>query len=134
MIEVTPLADLVGERIPAAMERYLNERMFGALSTLASSPTTVVAAADADPAASALVLDRFLDDYDGGSRSLRVVELGFNHIAVTLRVRLRDKQTGQLLGAASVTAEDDRASGTTKAAIDHAVDRIRDFVQAGYAR
>jgi hypothetical protein len=134
VIELTPLADLVGDRLPAPLERYLNERMIEVLGGLGSAPTTVVAAGDADPAAPALAIDRFLDDYDAGSRSLRVVELGFNHIAVTLRVRLRDKQTGDLLGAASVTAEDDRASGTTKAAIDHAVKRIGDFVRKGYAR
>ena len=59
---------------------------------------------------------------------------GFNHVAVNKRVRLRDKQSGQLLAAASVTAEDDRASGTTRAAIDHATARIRAFVETGYAR
>jgi hypothetical protein len=55
-------------------------------------------------------------------------------VAVTLRIRLRDKASGQLLGAASVTAEDDRASGTSKAAIDHATTRIRGFVETGYAQ
>ena len=132
VIEVTQVADLIGDRIPPSMERYLNERVLAAFSGLPSSPTTVPGPVDA--AVRALLVDGFLDDYDAGSRSLRVVELGFNHVAVTMRVRLRDKQSGQLLAAASVTAEDDRASGTTRAAIDHAAARIRAFVEAGYAR
>ena len=45
-----------------------------------------------------LVIDGFVDDYDPGSLPLRVVELGFNHVAVTVRIRLRDKQSGRIIG------------------------------------
>jgi hypothetical protein len=134
VIEVTPLIDLIGDRLPPLMERYLDERMIQAFTGLPSSPATQKGPVDSDTGVPTLLVDGFLDDYDAGSRSLRVVELGFNHVAVTLRVRLRDKVSGQLLGAASVTAEDDRASGTTKAAIDHATARIRGFVETGYAQ
>jgi hypothetical protein len=134
VIEVAPLADLIGDRIPPAVERYLNERFLAAFSHLPSSPATVQSPVEADAGVRALMADGFLDDYDAGSRSLRVIELGFNHVAVTMRVRLRDKESGRLLGAASVTAEDDRASGTTRAAIDHATARIHAFVETGYAR
>jgi hypothetical protein len=134
VIEVTPIADLIGDRIPPPMERYLNERLLQAFTGLPSSAATVKGPAPSAAGVPALVVDGFLDDYDAGSRSLRVVELGFNHVAVTLRVRLRDQASGELLGAASVTAEDDRASGTTRAAIDHATAQIRAFVETGYAR
>ena len=137
VIEVGPLQDLIGARLPADMERYLDDRVLRALDALPSSPRVVAATSGArdEPPATVptLVIDGFIDDYDPGSRALRAVELGFNHIAVTVRVRLRDQQTGRLLGAASVTAEDDRASGTTKAAIDHLTSRIRAFVAKGYA-
>ena len=133
-IEVVPLADLIGERIPPAMETYLNERLMKALSGLPSSPSIAQSPIDSRAGMPTLVVDGFVDDYDAGSRPLRLVELGFNHVAVTVRVRLRDEQSGQLLGAASVTAEDDRASGTTRAAIDHAIARVRAFVETGYAR
>jgi hypothetical protein len=131
-IEVAPLADLIGDHIPPLIEQYLNERLVKALSHLPASSTAARSPADAE--ASTLIVDGFLDDYDAGSRSLRIAELGFNHVAVTVRVRLHDKASGHLLGAASVTAEDDRASGTTRAAIDHAAARIRAFVESGYAR
>lgn len=140
-IEVRPLDDLLGTRMPAEMQRYLHDRLLRVLDRLPSSPV-IVAADDGETGVSAeppaavptLVLDGFIDDYDAGSRALRAAELGFNHVAVTVRVRLRDQRTGRLLGAASVTAEDDRASGSTKAAINHLTDRIRDFVAGGYAR
>lgn len=131
-IEVAPLADLIGDRIPPPMEQYLNERLVKALSGLPAAPTNLSRPLDAEPGT--VVVDGFIDDYDAGSRPLRVVELGFNHVAITIRVRLRAKASGQLLGAVSVTAEDDRASGTTRAAIDHAAARIRAFVEAAYAR
>jgi hypothetical protein len=134
VIEVTPVVDLIGERIPPPMARYLDDRLFSVLSGLPSSPTIVKPSADADGTAPTLVIDGFLDDYEAGSRSMRLVELGFNHVAVTLRIRLRDQSSGQLLGAASATAEDDRASGTTKAAIDHAIGRLRAFVETGYVQ
>ncbi len=144
VIEVRPLSDLFGARVPPAMERYLDDRIRTALRDLPSSPAVVGVpapipgetrdeAADGSPEAT-LVVEGFLDDYEEGSRSLRLVELGFNHIAVTVRIRLRDKTSGRLLGAASVTAEDDRASGTIRAAINNTADRIRGFVETGYAR
>jgi len=134
VIELAALSDLVGERLPPSMERYLNERMAAALGRLPPTLPTVRRPAESEADVPALVVDGFVDDYDAGSRALRVAELGFNHVAVTVRVQLRDKQSGQLLGAASVTAEDDRASGTTRAAIDRAAEQIRDFVERGYAR
>jgi hypothetical protein len=134
VIEVTPLVDLIGDGMPPSMERYVNDRMITALSGLPSSPAIEKAFADGDATVPTIAVDGFVDDYEAGSRAMRVVELGFNHIAVTLRIRLRDKRSGQVLGAASVTAEDDRASGTVRAAIDHASARIRAFVEAGYAR
>jgi hypothetical protein len=39
-----------------------------------------------------------------------------------------------VLGAASITAEDDRETGTTKAALDHVASRVRAFIATGYAR
>jgi hypothetical protein len=142
VIEFIPLADLVGARVPAERVRYLHERIAAELRDLPTAPavdTPAPAVPGAPPDAGdgtvqILVVDGFLDDYETGSRAMRIAELGFNHIAVTVRVRLRDKASGRLLGAASVTAEDDSASGTTSAAIEHAAERIRAFVETGYAR
>jgi hypothetical protein len=79
-----------------------------------------------------LVLDGFIDDYDPGYVGLRLVELGLNHQVVTVRIQLQDKQTGAVVGAASVTAQDNRVVGTAKANIGRLVSRVRMFVEAGY--
>jgi hypothetical protein len=123
------------------MEVYLNEQIMKALKGMPSSPTVVTSAEDAigeadmtvaNSAIPTLVVEGELDDYDAGSLPLRVVELGFNHVAVTVRLRLRDKQSGRILAAASITTEDNRATGTTTTAIDHLAKRIRAFVGSGY--
>jgi hypothetical protein len=125
MIEFAPVVNLVGSRVPVTMVHYLHERI---TATLRALP------ANADPAASTAVVEGFLDDYDAGSRAMRLAEIGFNHIAVTVRIRVLDKSSGRLLGAASITAEDDSASGTTTGAIDNAAERLRAFIATGYAQ
>ena len=141
VIEMKPLDNLLPGHVPPRMEEYLDQQIMNALQGLASSPTVVRSAEDdireadvtgANGSIPTLVVEGYLDDYDPGSVPLRVVELGFNHVAVTVRLRLRDKQSGQILGAASITTEDNRATGTTKAAIDHLAKRIRTFVGSGY--
>lgn len=141
-IELHALNNTLPGHVPQAATRYLDARLATELAQNGVSVTVVhatddVAARSNDAegdAGQSLVIDGYLDDFNAGSRSLRIVELGFNHIAVTVRVRIRDKHTHRLLGAVSVTAEDDRATGTTSAAIDRVVGHIRAFIEGGYAR
>lgn len=142
-IEVTPLESLLPGRIPPAMKKYLDDRISGELKQVTSSPQIVASAPvtfagvvvpEPDSAVRTLVIDGFVDDYDPGSLPLRIVELGFNHVAVTVRVRLRDKTSGAIVGAASITTEDNRATGTTRTAINRVAKRIRTFVNSGYGR
>ena len=50
-----------------------------------------------------LLLRGSVDDYNAGSRALRVAELGLNHAVVTIRVQLEDASSKQVLGAATIT-------------------------------
>ncbi|MEP6915033.1 MAG: hypothetical protein ABJC89_05280 [Acidobacteriota bacterium] len=143
VIELHEFSNMLPGRVPAPMERYLGDRIARALSRITAAPVVervsaldlAVARLSPDTRAEAVLLaDGFLDDYEPGSRALRIVELGFNHVAVTVRMQLRDKQSNRLLGAVSVTAEDDRETGTTKAAIDRVASRIGRFVESGFAR
>ena len=141
-IEVRRLESLLPGRIPPNMERYLDDRITAELAAVISSPRVVQVTDDIPagdiveplPSAPTLIVDGFVDDYDPGSVPLRLVELGFNHVAVTVRVRLRDKDSGEVVGAASITAEDNRATGTTRSAINRVAKRIRAFVNSGYGR
>ncbi len=143
IIETHWLDDQLGGRMPAGEQRDLNDGLVAQLRGLPSRPD--VRRADPDPSdgsapepdvagAPTLVLDGSIDDYDRGYEGLRLVELGFNHLVVTVRVRLRDKQTGRVLAAASITAQDDRVTATTRGTIRRLVRHIGSFVRAGYAR
>jgi hypothetical protein len=140
IIEMHPLENLV-PAMPSELERYLNDTLAEQLHRLPSSPAIVRRDPEAPledsgdveaEAAPTLVLDGFIDDYDPGYVGLRLVELGLNHQVVTVRIQLRDKQTGDIVGAASVTAQDNRAVGTVKATIGRLAARLRTFVEAGY--
>jgi hypothetical protein len=131
-IEVKPLENLIGNHLPAPMERYLNERVMHELQSLKSSPKVEAYDESAPSQEFALVFEGFIDDYDPGYVGLRLLEFGFNHIAITVRFQLRDKKTGDIVGAASITAQDDRATATTKGAVDRLAKRIHKFVNPGY--
>jgi hypothetical protein len=141
VIEVRKLDDMLPGHVPPALERYLNARLVKELGTVPTSPRVVslddsAAPGEGDaqsaPAHQTLVCEGFIDDYDPGYLALRLVELGFNHLALTVRLQLRDKATGRLVGAASVTSQDDRVSATSRAAADRLAHRLGRFVGAGY--
>lgn len=141
VIEIHPLDDLLPGHVPVELERYLNARLARELQSVPTAPRVVLvdplaAPADGDPPAAdpseTLLCQGYIDDYDPGYLSLRLVELGFNHVALTVRLQLRDKSTGHVVGAASVTAQDDRVSATSRGAVDRLVHRLGQFVDAGY--
>ena len=142
VVEVAPLENLLGAAIPTATERYINERVTDGLRLLPTAPEVVVLtngpALAAQPAAAdgvrTLRVEGFIDDLDAGSLPLRIAELGFNHVAVTVRIRLRDKATSEMIGAASFTAQDDRVTASANVAINNLAKRIRTYVQSGYDR
>jgi hypothetical protein len=134
-VEVKPLENLLLGQIPPQMEVYLNQQIFSQLHSVKSKPEIVTLdETQPDPGKPSLVLEGYIDDYDPGYIGLRFVELGFNHVAVTVRFQLRDRQSGQIVAAASVTAQDDRVTATPRGAINTIARRIRDFVNSGYGR
>jgi hypothetical protein len=143
VIETHWLENLIPGRMPSELERYLNDALAEQLHLVASSPTIVrrdpelaftEALAPGAPAVPTLVFEGFIDDYDPGYIGLRLVELGFNHMVITVRIQLRDKQTGQIVGAASITAQDNRVTATVRGTIGRLAHRVRTLVGAGYAR
>lgn len=138
-IEVQPLDNLILGLLPEKMETYIDDQIFKDLQSIKAKPK-VVRYSDFPPAgddASAyagpsLVFRGYVDDFDAGYASLRLAEIGFNHVAVTIRFELRDKQTGEVVAAASITSQDDRSTGTTKSAVNKIARRIGSFVNSGY--
>ena len=145
IVEVMPLQNLLGTAVPLTTERYINDRVAEGLRALPTSPQVIAVITDpatqsasvtstAPPGWSArtLLVEGYIDDLDAGSLPLRVAELGFNHVAVTVRIRLRDKTTSQVVSAASFTAQDDRVTASANGAINNVAKRIRTYVESGY--
>jgi len=76
-----------------------------------------------------LILDGFVDNYHPGSRGLRLVELGLNHAVVTVRFQLRDRQTDEILGSASITVYERAASRTVRSAINQAAKTVAECIR-----
>ena len=143
VIEVRPFQNLVRSGLPANLERYLNDRFLQQLRSLPPSVTVERVDSTRDdaetpeaPATTALALrcDGFIDDFDPGYAWLRLAELGFNHLVVTIRLQCRDRDTRLVIGAASSTARDGRVTASGRGAIDRVLQRAGGFVKAGFAR
>ena len=142
VLEVRPLDNLVLDRMPAPMERHLNEQIYANLKSLKVFPEITREGYEfiiEDPSAKpevkpTLVFEGSIDDYEPGVRSLRLVELGYNHVAVTVRFQLRDKQTNEILSSSSITAQDDTVSGSTRSAEDKVAKRIGKLVGGEFHR
>jgi hypothetical protein len=140
VLEVKKLDNLVLGQIPSPMERYLNDRIYAYLKSLKLFPEVAREGYDfviEDPsvktaAKPTVIFEGAIDDYEPGYRSLRFAELGFNHVAVTVRFQLRDKQTQEILSSSSITAQDDTPTGSTKSAENRVAKRIRKLVAAEY--
>ena len=143
VIEMRPLESLLPGRLPSDLERYLNDRLAQQLHQLPSYP--VVERVDPDPwsvtpeerrvsSVPTLIFEGVIDDYDPGYVGLRLAELGFNHFVLTVRFECRDKDTGRIVAAASVTAQDDRAIARGRPIVDRLAGHVRHFIEAGYVR
>lgn len=139
-IELAPVVNLLPAHVTANVPRELGVRLERRLRALPSRPRIeeigdqMLPGADAVSSEPALALEVALDDFEAGSRPLRALEVGFNHVAVTVRVRVSREDTGEVLGAVSITAQDDRESGSTSTAMDHVVSAIGHWIGDGYAR
>jgi hypothetical protein len=133
-IEVEAFDNEVLDQIPVPMERYFNGRVLAELRSVKSNPKVQQETADRDGTANqpTLVLTGAIEDYDPGYVGLRMIELGFNHVAVTVRYELHDKDSGEIVAAASLSAQDDRVNASPKAAMNKIVRRIRNVINSGY--
>ena len=140
VLEVRKLDNLILDQIPPPMEQYINDKVFKELASLKLFPEVVRQSDEIAPEGAngvitlpaALIFEGAIDDYSPGYRGLRYVELGFNHVAVTVHFQLKDKQTGAVIGSASITSQDNRATASAKAAIDGTAKRIKGFIKSGF--
>jgi hypothetical protein len=138
VLEVKKLDNLVLDRIPPQVQKYIDDKIYGELKSsklFAEVNREGYEFIIEDQTASAtpkptIVFEGAIDDYDPGYRGLRFIELGFNHSVVTIRFQLRDKQSGEILSSTSITAQNDTPTGSTKSGVNKIAKRIKKIVQA----
>lgn len=136
IIAIKNFDNLMLDQMPENMYHYLNDqvakeisrrKMFGEVVRI-EDEAELGTKADAPPT---LILEGFIDNYHPGSRGLRVVELGLNHGVVTIRFQLRDRQTDEIVGSASITVYERAASKSIKSAINQAAKKAAEFISQG---
>lgn len=144
-LEVWPAENLVGDQIPPQLVDRLNTSLYRQVSNRREFPKVIrIPDAQSEDAVGAfsvdgseaggagvktapgdtLVLESYIDNYHPGNRFLRLVEVGVRQAYITLRYRLRDKLTGAVVGAGSVTVDDFRTLATKMGAINKATREV----------
>jgi hypothetical protein len=75
-----------------------------------------------------MVFDGYIDDYTPGIPKLRYIEQGNNHAVLTVRIRLKDKQTTALLGEINITVENTRITSNVERMIEKTAKEVVRFV------
>lgn len=143
-IEIRPLENLLLDQIPEPTVRQLNTEIINRTRSLnrfdritqvdeATGPPER-ALKQSDPKVSSaesppeLVMEGYIDDYTPGIPALRYIEQGNNHAVLTVRIRLKDKQTAQLLGEINITVENTRVTSNVERMVSKAAEEVAGFV------
>jgi hypothetical protein len=65
-----------------------------------------------------LIVEGSIDDYTPGIPALRYIEQGNNHAVLTVRIRLKDKQTARTLGEMNITVENTRVTSNVERMVE----------------
>jgi hypothetical protein len=136
VIAVKKFENLMLDEMPVGVFNFLNDQLIKEISQkeLFQEVHPFQYEEELEPRESApptLVLAGYVDNYNPGSRGLRVLELGLNHAVVTLRFQLQDWQTQQTLASASVTVYERASSKTAITAIHRAARSVAEFIRKG---
>jgi hypothetical protein len=136
VIAIKHLDNLMLDAMPVRMYDYLNGQLVKEISRrkLFNEVVRIEDEAELGPkheTPPTLVLDGFVDNYNPGSRGLRLIEMGLNHAVVTIRFQLRDRQTDAVVGSASITVYERAARKTVKSAIERATKTAAEFIKQG---
>ncbi|HWO02221.1 MAG TPA: hypothetical protein VNS63_23450 [Blastocatellia bacterium] len=80
------------------------------------------------PGPQELIVEGSIDDYTPGIPALRYIEQGNNHAVLTVRIKLKDKQTARILGEMNITVENTRVTSNVERMVQKAADEVAEFV------
>jgi hypothetical protein len=134
IIAVKQLENLMQDEIPPQEYELLNRQIVEQISheKLFHEILPITDEAELDDSqinSPVLLLDGFIDNYNAGSRALRLAELGLNHGVVTIRVELRDSATHEILGSASISVYERGVLRGENSAVHKAAKTVAEFVK-----
>src|SRR5262249_3916409 len=100
IVAVKKLDNLMLNEIHVSMYNYLNTEIVRDISAkklfteVLPVQDEVELTQNNDPPT--LLLDGYLDNYNGGSEALRIAEVGLNHAVVTVRIELKDAHSSEV--------------------------------------
>jgi hypothetical protein len=143
-IEIHPLENLMLDQIPEPTVRQLNteiinrtrslnrfERITQVDETAGLTESALNQSGDKVNIARSqpeLVVEGYIDDYTQGIPALRYIEQGNNHAVITVRIKLKDKQTARLLGEINITVENTRVTSNVGRMVGKAADEVAGYV------
>ena len=74
-----------------------------------------------------LIVEGSIDDYTPGIPALRYIEQGNNHAVLTVRIKLKDKQSARILGEMNITVENTRVTSNVERMVEKAADEVAKF-------
>ena len=77
-----------------------------------------------------LVLEGDIDDFTPGIPKLRYIEQGNNHAILTVRIRLKDKQTARALGQMNITVENTRITSNVEKMVGKSAEEVAHYARA----
>src|SRR6185369_13900249 len=129
-IEIRPLENLMLDQIPESSVAQLNTQIAKGLQALKNfdRTTTVdelvnrkgdpihqsIPDTGGDVSQPELILEGQIDDYTAGIPKLRYIEQGNNHAVLTVRIRLKNKQSARVLGEINITVENTRITSNVE--------------------
>jgi len=133
VVAVEQLDNMMLDQIPVPIYDELNKEIVDNISRskIFSDVRIITDEAELDPPSdgtNVLLLRGSVDDYNAGSRTLRVAELGLNHAVVTIRLQLEDASTKQVLGAATITTYERGFTRTGNSAVHKTAAATAEFI------
>ena len=144
-IEIRPLENLMLDQIPESSVAQLNTEIARGLQALKNFDRTTkvdesvnlkgdpvdqsLPDVRADVSQPELILEGQIDDYTPGIPKLRYIEQGNNHAILTVRIRLKDKQSAKVLGEINITVENTRITSNVERMVEKTADEVVSFVE-----
>ena len=142
-VEIRPLENLMLDQIPELTVKQLNTEIINRTRSLnrferitqvdqatnsAMSTSDQSGAETITPGPQELIVEGSIDDYTPGIPALRYIEQGNNHAVLTVRIKLKDKQTARILGEMNITVENTRVTSNVERMVQKAADEVAEFV------